>query len=111
MPGRLYPFIGTEYVCPIPSDNRGCFADILYLVQDLLHGVLLLVLLGNVPLQEIGRRVVLLLDSQAHQRVDLAGDELLMLEDLQEYFAHRLEFCRRRLDHADNGKRRFHKRT
>ena len=65
-------------------DSASRFADILDLVQDLLHGVFLLVLLRHVPLQEIGRRVILLFEGQAHQRVDLAGDGLLVLEDLLE---------------------------
>lgn len=62
-------------------DPASRFADILDPVQNLLHRVLFLMLLGHLPLQEIGRRVVLLLDRQAHQRIDLAGDELLMFGD------------------------------
>jgi hypothetical protein len=63
---------------------------------------LLLDLLGDVPLEEDLRRDVLLGDSHAVQRVDEAGDLLLVVEDLLEDLDGRAELrgrSRDRLEH------------
>src|SRR5436309_12842265 len=84
--------VGLQEICSSALDD----------LKQVIHRRHFLELLGEEPLQEIDRDIVVLLARQSHESVDLLGDMNFLIERKLYRIARCLEFRFRRVDRGDH---------